>query len=248
MAGASSRCMARGPAGEAVMCSPTEAFECANRCLGWGDPNGGLWFIAHEEADDFDADCSREEIIEWYAKEGNPEFLTVKKKDWSKERNGRPIRAYTSKIAKEVSQEGRDMTWRDYLDQHLWRSGYQVCQVNLYPLGKRTVASWSKAFKGRYGYGADDRKDYENRVGATRFQRLRELRREYRPQALVCFGRWSACQEVFQPNSSPEMLADGVYVYEADSIIRTPHFSRGMSNAKAELVSARLRKWGVSIP
>jgi hypothetical protein len=233
------------------MPSPTLAFECANRCLGWGEPDGGLWFVGLEEADDFPFDWSQEKIVKWYEERGNREFLPCDdSKDYSTlGREGAAIRAYSCKIANAVSRKPTN-TWEDYRDRRLWKSGCQLFQANLYALGKPRSGSWIDKFEERYGYGSspEDRKAYKKRVRETRFPALRELWRRSTPQAVICFARWSDCREIFNVSSPADVIADGdIHVHAPEKIILTPFFARGMSDAKAEQVWTRLHQWGVSI-
>jgi hypothetical protein len=229
------------------MPSPTLAFECVNRCLGWGEPYGGLWFIGLEEASDFE--CSQVEIVEKYERLGNPEFLPCDDaRDYSTlGREGAAIRAYTCKIANEVSREPTD-TWRAYRDRRLWKSGCQLFQANLYPLGKPRRKDWSEKFEEIYGFSSEERKAYESHVRQTRFLALASLWRRSAPQAVICFGGWNECREIFNVNSPADVIAEGaIYVHTPEKFIFTPFFARRMSDAKAKQVATRLREWSVSI-
>jgi hypothetical protein len=233
------------------MPSPTPAFECANRCLGRGEASGGLWFVGLEDADDCGPEDTQPDVIEYYAKQGNPEVLPCDDRDWSKLRSGLAIRAYTCKIANTLSREPMD-TWKAYLQQRLWKTGCQLFQANLYPLGKPRRADWGSNFGEVYGFSAEHRDDYERYVRQTRFPEIARLWRRSKPQAVVCFGKeaWCDFRQVFDVQSPADVIAEGaIRVHTAEKVILSPFFARWhMSNARAQQIANRLVEWRVSIP
>jgi hypothetical protein len=239
-----------------TMPSRTPAFESANHLLGRGEPTRGLWFVGLEDAGD--GGRTQADVIEWIescAKLGHPEYLPcIDHVDYSKTygRNGSSIRNYTSRIANRLSC-ARMNTWQDYRRQRLWKTGCQLFQANLYPLGKPSYKGWDLNFEKLYGFSAADRDEYKREVRRTRFKNITSLWKRSNPQAVVCFGTaaWDDFREVFEVHvqSPPDEMAEGaIHVHRPERVVLTPFFGRGMSIEKANQVAKRLLEWGVSIP
>lgn len=223
----------------------TDKFDMVNKVLGWGDPNGGLWFVGLEEASPFtEDDLTRYESAD--------PFIPVTQADRDKwDQRGKGIRDYTSKIAQPLSLQGRGIEWKDY-QKIMWSAGSQICQVNLFPLPKPTfLKNWPNSYKEQYGYGPSDRADYIRDVRSTRFGRIREWWKRCRPQATICFGTqgWEFDKEILDLRSTPEMKFDGeTHVYVSERVILAPFFAYWhMSNRKAEAMSGVLKSWDVKI-
>jgi hypothetical protein len=233
------------------MPSPTPAFECVNRCLGWGEPARALWFIGLEEGSDSTSASTQAEVIEWYAARGNPEFLPCDDAmDYSTlKHEGALIRSYTSRIANAVSRSPEN-TWQEYRTRRLWKTGCRLFQANLYPLGKARRRDWGSNFGELYGFS--DRETYETHVRRTRFAKIKLLWKQSEAQAVVCFGKeaWEDCRKIFDVKSLVEVIAEGtIHVHRPEKVILTPFFANGhMSKAKATEVATRLGAWGVEIP
>lgn len=168
----------------------TRAFEVLNRYLGWGEPEGGVWFVGLEESLGWGRG-QEEQIFQNY-KPPNDEFerpVDPPRPSADPGAKGRGIRYKTSRIMCQVDSLAAQHDWRWYEANRLWKVGSRGCQVNLFPLGKPTRGSWPRDFKELFGFGANDREAYEKRVQESRFLHIREAWEQHRPQATICFGK-----------------------------------------------------------
>lgn len=238
---------------------PTEAFDVVNRYLGWGDPNGGLWFIGLEESAAYgvrNGVYSSEDLgkeLKTIKERGEYEILTNPPEPGG--RDAANVRAYICKIACCVSERAQhDMSsWETYRDKYLYVIGNKVFQANLYPLGKKdaSTSSWPTHYKECFGFGSDDYREYIDLVKQTRFGYLRQFKQCHHPKAIVCFGKtdgWPDIRELYSLGSGTEPVPGKLVVYENERIILTPFFGRGMSDMLALEVGKTLSRWGVSIP
>ncbi len=107
-------------------------------------------------------------------------------------------------------------------------------------------------FKSLYGFGPEDRAEYEEIVAATRFKRLAQKWRESKPLATVCFGKeaWPRFRSILDVTSEPRPLAGGKVHAHATERVMLMHFpSYGhVSYADADEIGRELEAWGVRIP
>lgn len=234
----------------------TEAFAAANGYLGWGEPKGGIWFVGIEEATNL-LGLPDDALVAEYRRLGE---VSPHEHDRSWARSpvvgGRAIRQGTARILSAVSREACLRAVEDrvawYHDHMLWAPGSSTFQANLYPLGKPRLAEWPEPFQRRFGLGPGDDAKYQRELERTRWPRLRQLRKDCRPQATICFGRasWAEFRRVFEINSSPRLLAGGkIEVYDMERTVLTHHFARShVTSRDADMVGAVLREWCLQLP
>lgn len=234
----------------------TPAFRAANRYLGWGEPKNAIWFVGLEEADGW-FDLPENEVVRRYEERGEISPATTQLDFKELGAAGRRIRHLTSRIMSLVSRRTMDLDidvrWRRYHDSILWRPGSMGFQANLFPLGKPTRAEWPQEFESLFGFSVDDRDAYRRTVAETRWRRLREMRRESRPLATICFGKeaWNDFRAIFEVTSPHRELGGGkIHVHDRERVVLTRFFSRGLvTNADADAAGTLLRdEWAIRIP
>jgi hypothetical protein len=228
------------------MTTPSERFAIANEMLGWGDPQGGAWFIGLEEASVWNND----NLPQLLALQGES-YVSETKWNWKElGASGRGIRDYTSKIVQPLSQSHRERSWKEYRDEKLWGQGSKVFQSNLYPLGKPSLKDWPEHYGDLFGFGLKDRERYREVVRKTRFPLIQRLRERQCPQAVVCFGvyGWEDFQDMLGlDRASASWPDEDVAVFSQERVILTPFLGQGMSNEKAAAVTKQLLEWSVFI-
>lgn len=228
---------------------PTRAFEEVNNYLGTGDPSGGVWFIGLEEGEAWE-DSSEKEIMEFYV---GREFAYVTDKERAAfSIGGQKIREFMCKMVQPFSDQFKAKSWNDFHKEVLWEKGYGVFQANLYPIGKPFRNVWLPHFKTLFGFGPEDRQEYEKYVRGTRFKKISLMRQESVPQATICFGMsgWDDFKLLLNLNQSPSKeLFKNVICYENEKVILTPHFANGhMSDEKTDIIKSKLKKFNVRLP
>lgn len=189
------------------MLSAEGRFHLACQELGWGNPEGGVWFVAIEEAGSwappegraldvtaFHELCGR---VESHYGHGNA-FRGEKEEAAKRAREPGPTVIGTVRPARYALVESRiclplssdapsSGEYRYAAELALdWR---RVAHANLYPLGKPDIASWPSVYERLFGFAASDRTRYQAEVRRLRFPRFREALERFRPQAIVCFGK-----------------------------------------------------------
>lgn len=238
------------------MTTPEERFDMACKELGWGDAEGGLWFVSIEEGSVWK--LGQEEQIELHYGHGkyfrnDVDAANNLASNTKGSTNRSQIEIVESKIALSCSRSAA--TWQEF-QKKIWKNRSKVAHANLYPLGKPEASdSLPAGYSQLFGFGSDhkERARYRAAVKLKRFPRLRSAREELQPQAVVCLGKtyWDDFREAFELTGKETALDEGkVEIYEAERMILAPHFANGwMSNARADLIGEILNRcWKVRLP
>lgn len=234
------------------MIDAEQRFVLACNELGWGDPQGGLWFLGIEEGSEWPP-RSEQEIESYYAQ--GRYFRRVEDDDHSitQPKNRSRITSVETQIAAPLSQFGRVAGVSEY-EKRIWLTGSKVAHANLYPLGKRRLSHWPQHYQELFGLAdtPSDHERYLQRVRTERFARLAAARDELQPQAIVCFGRsyWADFRAALRLPADHELQdANNVLVFDHDRVLLASHFAYGhLTHAMAEFVSATLCNWRVDLP
>jgi hypothetical protein len=217
-----------------------DLMRVVNDWLGWGDPQLGLWFIGVEEGTTFTA-----------AKIGAMRGRTYQPVENVRKRNS-PVAIRTASVVCRLNGHPDAATYRN---TRMGWSGSRVFNGNVYPLGRPSVVCWPDSYVDLLGVTHADYVMRAESLLKKRRTRFQALRRSCRPQAIVCFGKscWREFEDIFvTPGSSPRQ-SNGDFnfvVYDADRVILTPHFSRGvlMPNKAVDCLATILKCWRVDLP
>ncbi len=229
----------------------TKEFEILMNYLGWGDPNAVLWTVGVEEAGMWCSDEKREDLsqIRKRIREFNSPIIPMEEVE---EEPKFPIAHPIAKIACGISKSCKNWKeeWRKYRKSKLWRKGSKICNINLYPLGKKSLkSSFPNCYKEIFGI---DWKDYDIAVKEQRLKKIFNFFREKQPQAVICYGKshWNDFIEVFQlQNKKAEEHSDKLTIlYPEEKIILTRHFSNGFRNDICQFIIEKLKEWKVNLP
>ena len=230
----------------------TKEFEIVMNYLGWGDPNAILWTVGIEEAESWctdkkDLNLEKELIRRKY----NESVIPVSDNTDCKFSVANPA----AKMACAISISCRDWrsNWKNYRKNKLWKKGSKTCNINLYPLGKKSLKdSFPKCYNELFGIDVNSLEYYEKLVREKRFFRIQEFYNERQPEAIICYGKsyWHDFEEAFKLSGEEfEEYPDlKVKIYPCKRIILTRHFSRGFGNNICEFIIEKLEKWSIKLP
>jgi len=196
-------------------------FNILNEFKGFGDPKGKYWFVGIEEAANFGGEEKLGKIIEDYSsgykyiKEGE-----IRKDSLKCGRHYTKVYDIMSKIIVEL--EGKSVFWKDYRDEKLLQKSSNEFQMNLFPLGKKTIKDWPECYQIRFGFKC--KKDYIDYIEKTRFKLLREFHQKKQPELTICFGITS--KEDFKRafNLKEPIIYNEIEFYENEGFLMTPFF------------------------
>ncbi|SNR65488.1 hypothetical protein [Desulfurobacterium atlanticum] len=221
----------------------TKEFKILINHLGWGNPDAILWTIGIEEAGIWSLD-KKEEI-----KKFNKKVIPVSSGKDPKFSIAHPI----AKIACGISNSYHnwEKEWRDYRKNKLWKKGSKICNLNIYPLGKKSLKS---TFPDDYKelFGINNWQEYVEMVKKERFQKIQEFYKKNQPQAIICYGKshWAEFEEIFEidKGKAEEYVDKLTRIYPGKKIILTRHFSNGFRNDICEFLIEKLKEWNVELP
>jgi hypothetical protein len=150
--------------------SAFENFQLLVQFIGWGDPQGGLWFIGLEES----SVCKdTADIVEIHERDnlhsaGGTAFYECSPEPQEKKTTGRfspdrtQIPLWEAKIAAPLSASTTD--WREYCHCRLWYAGSRV-----FHFGKPKLATWPDHYEDLFGFAQNQRDAYYQEVRDRRF-------------------------------------------------------------------------------
>ncbi|MCS6304597.1 MAG: hypothetical protein H8K07_13165 [Nitrospira sp.] len=206
-----------------------ERFEIVSKFIGFGNPHAPIWFIGIEEGKPWDKDPDKDqEQYDKYARRWFPaESGEIKTQA---ERDGRSytkIYDIMSKLIMLINPTGQDLAeWKNFRNEKLLRADGMAFQSNLFPLGKPSDdGEWPLYYKDLFGYGNENRDEYERIVKAERFPLLRSEWKNHAPKITVCFGskRRNYFEDLLTPSGQCEAF-NNCKVYEKSGIVLTPFF------------------------
>ncbi len=234
------------------MSNITKEFDILNQWLGWGEPKDGLWFIGIEEGGTWecetleDLEKSRTEI----RRRSGKQFTSYLNKNERGNINW-PVAVVTAKICSLVTQPNID--WRDYQENRLWLKGSKIFNANLLPLGKSSLNlnAWPDCYKELFGFTRDEYLSYYHYVKQSRYKLFINFMQEYKPQAVVCYGKkyWNDYEQLFVRGGDIAIDYNDfkTKVYEKSRVILTRHFSNGMPDKIVNFIANQLNKWDILI-
>ena len=227
------------------MTSPRERFDILNNFLGFGHPSAPIWFIGLEEAGGWSADPTRDaEMYRLYARGWfHLEPGTIADKARSCGRRYTKVYEIMSKIVVAVLGETCAVDWRAYRDQRLFVEGGEVFQANLYPLGKKSLATWPSEYRDLFDISSIEA--YYSAVRETRLPLLRHLHEQSQPRITICFGKtaWPDFMALLNLGHGTRE-ARGVYFVYSGGVVLSPFFSyRSIRNADIAMLGDHLKSY-----
>ena len=154
-------------------------FDILNNFKGFGNPSGSFWFIGIEESLEIETDKLNKICSDY-----NRDYLAVNPNEIARDQE-RFGNSYT-KVYDIMSKIIADEDWKTYRNKNLLQKNSDEFQMNLYPLGKKSVSKWPKAYNNLFLFKCYD--DYLKKVKNERFPILKEYWKEKSPQVTICFG------------------------------------------------------------
>lgn len=204
----------------------TNRFHVLNVFVGFGNPKGQIWFAGLEEASKWNADPSADEAMySLYEKQ----YFPIKPGQIEAESKSYGLR-YTkiydimSKFVISIKNQSL-LGWREYRNKRLFTRDVNTFQMNLYPLGKKSISEWPPYYKNLFGFGTSDRQLYYEAVIETRLPLLRNEWKKYAPNITVCFGKagWEDFERVCGPFGDYSQIGD-CRIY-ANGVVLCPFFN-----------------------
>jgi len=216
--------------------------------LGYGDPEGGIWFVGIREGLGHEPDDFKAESPRWgEVSRHDPEPAKSKTLIWLIE----------SVLASSVSENHPRCVY--YEENCLWQPGSHTCHLNLFPLGQHDKRKSEEEYVRSFGFQSS--KDYYESVRKIRFQLIRDEVQLRKPKAIVCFGRKSYKDDfklAFIPlewNSSSDsrerlLLFEKVPCGDAKTnVLIMNHFSNGHIKHYDRIEAVKLlQKWQIRLP
>lgn len=231
------------------MDQPIARFRILNEFLGNRNPNARIWFIGLEEAYEWKPDPEQDaELYRDYAKRfshAEPGRISADARRYG--RRYTKVYDMMSKLIVGALGPACTLDWKTYRDERLFVVGSEAFQMNLYPLGERSLKRWPPWYEALFGFPSP--KAYREAVRTTRFPLLRDAHRRYAPILTICFGKsgWDDFEEVLGLGNRYEVTTDGRRIYPS-RVVLTPFFSyRFMSNQRVVALAERLARVYASV-
>jgi len=195
-------------------------FEILNNFKGFGNPNGRIWFIGIEEAQDFENDLDN--LLEKYSRGYFP-FESNDILDDSIA-YGRSYTQVYSIMAKIIVGLDPKTDWRSYRNNNLLQENSNEFQMNLYPLGKKSIDTWNTFYQNEFSFV--DKKSYLEFVKSSRFPKLFEYWKSHQPALTICFGLENSedFKRVFSLGNGILLKESNILCYPENKLVITPFF------------------------
>ena len=207
-----------------------DRFRIVSEFIGFGVIYAPIWFFGIEEAGTWGKDPEKnQQQYDMYARCWFPaEKGEIERKAREMGRGYTKIYDIMSKLVVAITNPGaHDFEgWKEFRNDKLLQRDGITFQTNLFPLGKPSDAGeWPPYYKDLFGYGKEDRTEYERIVKEVRFPLLRSEWKIHAPKITVCFGsnRSDYFEELLTPAGKCEAF-DNCKVYERSGIVLTPFF------------------------
>jgi hypothetical protein len=213
--------------------------------VGYGNPDGGFWFVGMEEAG-----ALTPGELETRAREFKPIDDLARVHDlhgyWMDRTRLIPTWSAMSRIVLRLSgrADWRDReAVRDYQVNRLGRLGGETFLTELLPLPSSSTAAWP------YTALFPTRRAYADRVLPHRLLALRRLFEEHRPAYVFCYGKsyWRYYEEAFTARDLEELETERVRLglVGRTCVVLTHFFSRYfMTDERVESIATRINALG----
>ena len=218
---------------------------------GYGNPEGGYWFIGIEERLPIDNDDKLSPYKKGIMFNEKGDYSKYKAEFYQQKRKEGKRGTYTAvydimgKILMDIQGLNGDPT--NFLDEHLFEENGSNFYTFLYPLGKRlATATLSKATKDFMGLNNMD--EYYEIVEENRFKFLYKLWDDSKPKCTICFGKgnWNNFDKLLKQDKSNrlEVVENRIYFYPESNVYLVPFFGnrRGSIRDLINLLSNDIKK------
>lgn len=208
----------------------TKDFEILNNFIGTGNPYGKYWFIGLEEAGNWREDPEDNRVkLEKYksriiaVKPGEMEKEAKDYEDMNPGKRFTRIYDFMSELVLAAST-GTESGSREYRNNKLLHESSETFQLNLYPLGKKSLKTWPAHYTERFGFKS--MKDYYREVTGERFRMLHQEWTKYDPPITICFGstEWDSFRKLLKLESETVYQDCGWYRVYLSKVILCPFF------------------------
>ena len=203
-----------------------DQFQILSNFKGFGNPNGKIWFVGLEEATNFETDF--EQILKSYSREYIPAVKGEIQEDAKK--YGKCYTKVYDVMSKIMVGLFPIMDWRTYRNNKLLTADGNEFQMNLYPLGKKSLNTWTEFYQRQFGF--KNKHEYLVKVQADRFPKLYNYWTMNQPEFTICFGIGNIddFKKAFQLDTEIGLKESNSYIFPKERILITPFFdNRNMS-------------------
>jgi hypothetical protein len=204
-------------------------FQILNNFKGFGNPNGKIWFIGLEEAANFENNL--DQVLKDYSKEIMPFEKGSIERDSNKLRN-----SYTKVydiMSKIMTGLFPSTDWRTYRNNLLLTNEGNEFQMNLYPLGKKSLNIWPEFFERQFDFKS--KQDYQKIVQTDRFSTLYNFWKLNSPEFTICFGigHVEDFKSALRLGKELELKESNFFLFPKEKVLITPFFdNRNMGQEK----------------
>jgi hypothetical protein len=207
-----------------------DRFRIVSEFIGFGVIEAPIWFFGIEEAGTWGKDPEKDQqqydryACHWFPAEKGE----IERKAREMGRRYTKIYDIMSKLVVAITNPGaHDFEgWKEFRNDKLLQRDGITFQTNLFPLGKPSDdGEWPPYYKDLFGYGKENRSEYERIAKAERFPVLKSEWKKHAPKITVCFGskRWNYFEELLASSGECEAF-NNCKVYEKSGIVLTPFF------------------------
>jgi len=206
-----------------------DQFQILSDFKGFGNPNGKIWFVGLEEAANFETDF--DQILKSYSIEYIPAEKGAIQKDAKKYGN-----SYTKVydiMAKIMTGLFPITDWKRYRDNLLLTEDGNEFQMNLYPLGKKSLNTWPEFYQRQFGFKT--KQEYLIKVQADRFLNLYNYWKQNSPDFTICFGVGNKedFKNAFRVSTELRLEDSNSFLFPKERVLITPFFdNRNMGQTR----------------
>lgn len=227
-----------------------DRFRIVNEFIGFGVIYAPIWFFGIEEAGTWEKDPEKnQQQYDMYVRRWLPaERGEIERKAREMGRGYTKIYDIMSKLVVAITNPGaHDFEgWKEFRNEKLLQRDGITFQTNLFPLGKPSDdGEWPPYYKDLFGYGKENRAEYERIAKADRFPLLRSEWKNHAPKITVCFGseRRNYFEELLNPAGECEEF-NNCKVYKKSGIALTPFFwPKDMPDVLIHELAKKLRQF-----
>tara|TARA_R110002167_G_scaffold262525_14_gene469177 strand:- start:1164 stop:1865 length:702 start_codon:yes stop_codon:yes gene_type:complete len=206
-----------------------DKFKILNNFKGFGNPQGKIWFVGLEEAANFESNF--DQVLEIYSKD----FIPFEKGSIQED-----AKKYGNNYTKVYDVMSKIMIglypisdWKTYRNSQLLTIDGNEFQMNLYPLGKKNLNTWSEFYQNQFGF--KNKQDYLKTTQSSRFQKLYTFWKQNSPDFTICFGlgNYEDFKKAFKLDIELQIKESNSILFPIEKVLITPFFdNRNMGQSR----------------